>query len=613
MPAMDFSNPASKNDSTSLLKVVQELLAKQMKSPEGTRSLSRAVDELTKKLLEKSIADVSKIAAPTSVKLIDVKQLKASQVKISTEIEKITGSIIKRLQSDNIVQKASMDRFEKLVSQTKTMVPSFLNSTKNYPTLPRMASAMPQPAPPIKAPEPKKDEFISLFDKQADPVMGKILTVEERSEKIQKKILDILEKLGKITAESQALMKVDASKSQPKSSGGGGGGSILGILEGALGGTGLLALAKKAAPSLFNKAKGKIVAEGATKGTAEGAVEGAAEGAEKAVIKSTVEGAEKGVVEGAEKAVVKSTVEGAEKAVANTGIKAVMNPATLKGVGKSLIKPSNLKSLAKGGLIGAGTSLALNAAIPESEDSSYWGQVYNEARSLGIDTASGAAGGGPLGAVIGSGINVAEKTGRFGMGLNQLVNPWSEHNTTIREGQEAGQRIEENMAKRRAAQEAKARSLGFVDVDDWMGAIKSGEVKPGQARKKVEPFNEIQGQKLDIQTGKPMPVDNMKPAKEITNSDQILSKILEELNILKPMYIALQGLDLKNDFKNLSNQIANNPTAPSKAEAPVNFNINQQPSTASAQRVQDMYPLTPSPGISDFRNGLMGSFGVSLT
>jgi hypothetical protein len=103
--------------------------------------------------------------------------------------------------------------------------------------------------------------------------------------------------------------------------------------------------------------------------------------------------------------------------------------------------------------------MGANALIPKFNEDTYLGQVGNELRSLAIDTGASAAGTGALtkgvgaipGAIFGAGMNAANKIWRVGTGLNELLNPNSEHNKYLRESKEVTDRLEKTFTERRNA------------------------------------------------------------------------------------------------------------------------------------------------------------------
>jgi hypothetical protein len=95
----------------------------------------------------------------------------------------------------------------------------------------------------------------------------------------------------------------------------------------------------------------------------------------------------------------------------------------------------------KGGVGGLAASVVADAVVPKFEGGGYWSEVGNELRSFGLETAAGAAGGAAMsggagtlpGAIWGAGANAAGKLWNLGVGINELVNPYSDTNKWIAE------------------------------------------------------------------------------------------------------------------------------------------------------------------------------------
>lgn len=134
------------------------------------------------------------------------------------------------------------------------------------------------------------------------------------------------------------------------------------------------------------------------------------------------------------------------------------------------------KGIPAGGIKGLGAGLvattALDAAVPEFKNDSYWGQVGNELRSYGVNAAGSAAGaaattggvGALPGAIQGAAFDLGSKLWRTGKGLNELFNPYSEHNKSLAEGKERNDRLDkqnrERMANMKPKPPAAAVSVG---------------------------------------------------------------------------------------------------------------------------------------------------------
>ena len=125
------------------------------------------------------------------------------------------------------------------------------------------------------------------------------------------------------------------------------------------------------------------------------------------------------------------------------------------------------KGIPAGGLKGLGAGLvattALDAVAPKFNNDSYWGQVGNELRSFGVNTAGSAAGAAAVtggaaalpGAIQGAAFDVGNKLWRVGSGLNSLFNPYSEHNKSIAEGKERNDRLDKQHRERMANRKPK--------------------------------------------------------------------------------------------------------------------------------------------------------------
>ena len=125
------------------------------------------------------------------------------------------------------------------------------------------------------------------------------------------------------------------------------------------------------------------------------------------------------------------------------------------------------KGIPAGGLKGLGAGLvattALEAVTPKFNNDSYWGQVGNELRSFGVNTAGSAAGAAAVtggaaalpGAIQGAAFDVGNKLWRVGSGLNSLFNPYSEHNKSIAEGKERNDRLDKQYRERMANRKPK--------------------------------------------------------------------------------------------------------------------------------------------------------------
>ena len=125
------------------------------------------------------------------------------------------------------------------------------------------------------------------------------------------------------------------------------------------------------------------------------------------------------------------------------------------------------KGIPAGGLKGLGAGLvattALDAVAPKFNNDSYWGQVGNELRSFGVNTAGSAAGAAAVtggaaalpGAIQGAAFDVGNKLWRVGSGLNSLFNPYSEHNKSIAEGKERNDRLDKQYRERMANRKPK--------------------------------------------------------------------------------------------------------------------------------------------------------------
>ncbi len=125
------------------------------------------------------------------------------------------------------------------------------------------------------------------------------------------------------------------------------------------------------------------------------------------------------------------------------------------------------KGIPAGGFKGLGAGLvattALDTIAPKFNNDSYWGQVGNELRSFGVNTAGSSAGAAAVtggaaalpGAIQGAAFDVGNKLWRVGSGLNSLFNPYSEHNKSIAEGKERNARLDKQYQERMANRKPK--------------------------------------------------------------------------------------------------------------------------------------------------------------
>ena len=125
------------------------------------------------------------------------------------------------------------------------------------------------------------------------------------------------------------------------------------------------------------------------------------------------------------------------------------------------------KGIPAGGFKGLGAGLvattALDTIAPKFNNDSYWGQVGNELRSFGVNTAGASAGAAAVtggaaalpGAIQGAAFDVGNKLWRVGSGLNSLFNPYSEHNKSIAEGKERNARLDKQYQERMANRKPK--------------------------------------------------------------------------------------------------------------------------------------------------------------
>lgn len=150
-----------------------------------------------------------------------------------------------------------------------------------------------------------------------------------------------------------------------------------------------------------------------------------------------------------------------------------------KNVAGAVVK--NAGSIVKGGVVGAATNIAAEAVIPKAQEGeSYWGDVANEVRSLGIDTASGAAGGSTVGlagavpgAVVGAGINVAGKTVKTVRAIAEGREVAKELNQSTDTG--SRQAVQAAALRERAIRAAKKQ--GFATLEEYNAARRAGKAK----------------------------------------------------------------------------------------------------------------------------------------
>ncbi len=150
------------------------------------------------------------------------------------------------------------------------------------------------------------------------------------------------------------------------------------------------------------------------------------------------------------------------------------------------------KGIPAGGIKGLGAGLAATTALdsvtPEFKNDSYWGQVGNELRSFGVNTAGSAAGAAAVtggaaalpGAIQGAAFDVGSKLWRAGKGLNELFNPYSELNTSRRDTE----RISKEMAQRFSQRNNKVTPASTPVRGSSLGAGKSKQLQ--QNRESLE-------------------------------------------------------------------------------------------------------------------------------
>jgi hypothetical protein len=166
--------------------------------------------------------------------------------------------------------------------------------------------------------------------------------------------------------------------------------------------------------------------------------------------------------------------------------------------------PALTGSVLRGGVVGAGVHMAANKIIPEAPSSwrgtindnptKWWhyfspGESLNELRSFFIDTVSGAAGGGAAagpkgalgGAVVSGGLNAANKLWRLGRDSFQLFNPYSKHNTSLRNDQWTTTNINRQLNSYADKQRNFARSRGYNTAEELAEAIRAGKAQPRTA------------------------------------------------------------------------------------------------------------------------------------
>jgi hypothetical protein len=104
-------------------------------------------------------------------------------------------------------------------------------------------------------------------------------------------------------------------------------------------------------------------------------------------------------------------------------------------------------------------------------------------KSLFTDTAAGAAGGAAAsgglaaipGAIAGAGINTGSKLIRLGAGVNELVNPFSDHNKSLSEGAAARTSAAASNTAHSNSMDQIAKTRGYGNMSQLVADIKAGK------------------------------------------------------------------------------------------------------------------------------------------